>query len=143
MSIYATLWHLRFPRTGDDFVGCDWVDVYAQGVPAHVGTPTPGHGNEAGDPFAEFLPPAVAMDGEGDEDGLRAVVFVTADTTKGTERAGQEYVNPLLVVSGAQYSRLSFGGLHERLCAALRGSEPRVVAQVFVPGQPPKIYRER
>ena len=34
MSIYATLWHLRFPRHGDAYVGCEWVDVLAQGVPA-------------------------------------------------------------------------------------------------------------
>jgi hypothetical protein len=37
MSIYATLWRLQFPRHGDAYVGCDWVDVLAQGVPAHVG----------------------------------------------------------------------------------------------------------
>lgn len=37
MSIYATLWTLRFPRYGDDHTGCDWIDVLAQGVPQHVG----------------------------------------------------------------------------------------------------------
>ena len=30
MSIYATLWHLQFPRHGDAYVGCEWVDVFAQ-----------------------------------------------------------------------------------------------------------------
>lgn len=34
---------LRFPRDGDARVGCEWVEVVAQGVPAHVGTPTPGY----------------------------------------------------------------------------------------------------
>jgi hypothetical protein len=42
MSVYATSWRLRFPRTGDAYEGCQWVDVFAQGVPAHIGTPTPG-----------------------------------------------------------------------------------------------------
>ena len=42
MSIYTTLWQLRFPRTGDACEGCEWVDVFAQGVPAHIGTPTAG-----------------------------------------------------------------------------------------------------
>lgn len=49
MSIYATLWRLRFPRTGDSYDGCEWLDVLAQGVPAHIGTPTPGYGYEAGE----------------------------------------------------------------------------------------------
>jgi hypothetical protein len=50
MSIYATLWHLRFPRHGDAYVGCEWVDVLAQSVPAHIGAPTPGYGYESEDP---------------------------------------------------------------------------------------------
>ena len=47
MSIYATLWRLQFPRHGDAYAGCEWVDVLAQGVPAHVGTPTPCYGYES------------------------------------------------------------------------------------------------
>jgi hypothetical protein len=41
MSIYATLWKLRFPSGGDYFRGCEWVEVTAQAVPPHVGSPTP------------------------------------------------------------------------------------------------------
>lgn len=37
MSIYATLWTLRFPRFGQYYVDCDWVTVVAQGVLGHVG----------------------------------------------------------------------------------------------------------
>jgi hypothetical protein len=55
VSIYATLWRLQFPRHGDAYVGCEWVDVLAQGVPAHVGTLTPGYGYESGDPYEVFL----------------------------------------------------------------------------------------
>jgi hypothetical protein len=68
MSIYATLWWLKFPRCGDDYVGCEWIRVTAQGVPAHVGTPTLGFGYEDGDPYAEFLPPAVEVSAEGDSE---------------------------------------------------------------------------
>jgi hypothetical protein len=81
---------LRFPRAGDAYLGCDWVDVLAQGVPAHIGTPTPGCGDEAGDPYASFLPPARRVGVDASEDGLRTVVFVTGDMKKGTARAAQE-----------------------------------------------------
>jgi len=134
MSIYATLWQLRFPRTGDDYPGCEWVDVVAQGVPAHIGTPTPGYGYERGDPCEAFLPPALRVGDDESDDGLRAVVFVTSDTKKGTSRAGQEYESPLLVLTGVEYIAMPFQDLHDRLCEALRGSRPRLVSQVFVPG---------
>jgi hypothetical protein len=58
MSIYATLWWLKFPQYGDEYIGCEWIRVNAQGVPAHVGTPIRGFGYEDGDPYADFLPPA-------------------------------------------------------------------------------------
>jgi hypothetical protein len=50
MSIYATLWTLKFPKEGDEHLGCEWIEVSAQAVPAHVGSPTPGMGYESGDP---------------------------------------------------------------------------------------------
>lgn len=64
-----------------------------------------------------------------DGTALRAVVFVAAGTAKETARSGQEYVKPLLVLSGRGYAALSFGELHARLCAALRGDRPRVVME--------------
>ena len=88
MSIYSTLWRSQFPRHGDAHAGCEWIDVLAQGVPAHVGTPTVGYGYESGDPFRTFLPPALRVGTEASEDDLRAVVFVVADSTKGTSRSG-------------------------------------------------------
>ena len=66
MSIYATLWKLKFPADILDPVNGDWIEVTAQAVPAHVGTPTPGFGYEDGDPYREFLPPAIAVDADGD-----------------------------------------------------------------------------
>lgn len=64
MSIYATLWKLKFPKEGDEYLGCDWIEVTAQGVPPHIGTPTPGQGYEDGDPYADFLPPPVETDAD-------------------------------------------------------------------------------
>jgi hypothetical protein len=131
MSIYATLWTLQFPRYGNDYIGCDWIRVRAQGVPAHIGTPTKGFGYDGGDPYADFLPPPVEVNAEGDSEFMRAVVFVTEGTEKGTGRSPQEYVNPLLVLSGRDYALISFVELHTRVCDALRGKSPEVVAQTF------------
>ena len=133
MSIYATLWRLKFPCSGDDHTGCEWIGVLAQGVPAHIGTPTPGFGYEAGDPYAEFLPPAVNAAPDTDGTTFRAVVFVTEGTPKGTERSPQEYAYPLLVLSGPEYAAMPFGELHERICAALRGDRPRCIAESWNP----------
>ena len=128
MSIYATLWRLKFPSHGDDHTGCEWLAVIAQGVPAHIGTPTPGFGDDGEDPYAGFLPPAVAVPTDNDGQTMRAVVFVTETTRKGTDRSAQEYVSPLLVLSGLEYATIPFGDLHHRICNALRGDRPRLVA---------------
>lgn len=74
MSIYATLWSLRFPRYGDYYVGCEWIRVTAQGVPAHIGTATRGFGYEEGDPYAKFLPPSVEVNADGDSEFMRVRV---------------------------------------------------------------------
>jgi hypothetical protein len=89
MSIYATLWRLKFPRFGDEYIGCEWIRVTAQGIPPHIGTPTRGFGYEGGDPYAEFLPPSVEVNAEGDNEFMRAVVIVTEETPKGTARSPQ------------------------------------------------------
>lgn len=133
MSIYATLWKLQFPKDGDYVMNCEWIGITAQGVPAHIGSPTPGVGYEKGDPYADFLPPAVMVGAEGDAPHMRAVVFVTEFTQKGTERSAQEYFSPILVLSGEEYSRITFADLHERICAALRGNRAPVVAEILRP----------
>ena len=134
MSIYATLWQLKFPRDGDDYLGCEWITVTAQGVPPHIGSPTPGCGYEDGDPYAAFLPPPVHTDEDGDHEYMRAVVLVTEDTLKGTERSPQEYVQPLLVLTGEAYATITFDTLYTQICDALRGDKPRVMAQYLAPG---------
>lgn len=134
MSIYATLWTLKFPKDGDDYFGCEWIEVIAQGVPSHIGSPTPGCGYEDGDPYAAFLPPPVEAVENIEVKYLRAVVFVTEETQKGTVRSGQEYENPLLVLTGQEYATITFEKLHTRLCDALRGEKPRVIGQYLEPG---------
>jgi hypothetical protein len=131
MSIYATLWWLKFPRYGDEYIGCEWIRVSAQSVPAHIGTPTQGFGYEDGDPYAEFLPPAIEVNTDGDSEFMRAVVIVTEETRKGTARSPQEYIKPLLVLTGREYASISFVELHTRISDTLRGTGPRVVAQSF------------
>lgn len=131
MSIYATLWWLQCPRHGDTYAGCEWIEVLAHGVPAHGGTSTPGYGYESGDPFDGFLPPARRLgDGVSGND-FRAVVFVTTLAKKGTSQSGQEYESPLLVLSGSDYAAMPFQTLHDRLCDALRGDRPRLLAKVL------------
>lgn len=128
MSIYATQWTLKFPRFGDEHSGCEWVRVIGQGVPSHIGTPTPGYGYESGDPYSEFLPPAVPLVDEDDEGTrLRAIVIVREDT----EKVGQEYIGPLVVLSGEAYAALAFQVLHDRICNALRGIRPRLIAETI------------
>lgn len=110
MSIYATLWHLRFPRHGDAYAGC-----------------------ESGDPYEAFLRVPLRIEGGVSEDDLRAVVFVSSTSTKGTARSGQEYESPLLVLTGAEYAAIPFQVLHDQLCAALRGTGPQLVLEVLRP----------
>ena len=125
MSIYATHWILKFPRDGYAHSGCEWIEVIGQGVPAHIGTPTPGHGYESGDPYAGFLPPAIPMPETDDGRALRGMVIVR----EGSEKIGQEYINPLLVFSGQEYTAISFEELHDRICDALRGDRPRCIGE--------------
>ena len=124
MSIYATYWILQFPSLGDAHSSCEWVRVLGQGVPAHIGTPTEGYGYESGDPYAEFLPPAIPVTDD-DETALRAMVIIRENT----EKVGQEYICPLLVLSGEEYFAMPFQTLHDRVCDALRGNRPRLVAE--------------
>ena len=142
MSIYATLWTLKFPKEGDEHSGCEWIEVRAQAVPAHVGSPTPGCGYEHGDPYADFLPPAVATDAGGDAPFHRAVVIVTEYSMKGTERSGQEYPSPLLLLTGEEYARMTFHDLHDRICDALRGNRAPVAMVILLPDGTHRVIRQ-
>jgi hypothetical protein len=82
-------------------------------------------------------------DAEGDAPFMRAVVFVTEYSIKGTERNGQEYVSPLLVLTGEEYARITFDELHRRLCDALRGNRAPVIMEILNPDGTHKVIRDR
>lgn len=85
MSIYATMAEFGIKRFGDK----EFVDILVQAVPAHI--------DYVGPQWA-FLPPPVDPNGT----LVRAVFFVEAGDDKGTERCGQEYVRPLLMLTGSE-----------------------------------------
>ena len=143
MSIFATLWKLKFPSDPFDPVNGEWVEVTAQAAPAHIGTPTPGFGYEDGDPFANFLPPAIEVDADGDAPNYRAVVFVTPQTKKGTSRSGQEYHNPLLCLEGATYAQLSIEALYEEVLRAIRPPNRKTATPPVAEALPLRILRNQ
>src|SRR5436190_23858581 len=98
MSIYATLAEFGVGRFGDK----EMVRIFVQGVPPHIDYVGTGW---------EFLPPPVDPEGK----TMRAVFFVESGDAKGTERCGQEYVRPLLMLTGAEYEGIRFVDLMERL----------------------------
>jgi len=143
MSIYATLWTLKFPKEGDEHLGCEWIEVRAQAVPAQVGSPTPGMGYESADPYAAFLPPAMETDADGNAPFHRAVAIVTEHSIKGTERSGQEFLSPLLLLTGQEYARMTFEELHERICDALRGNRSPIAMEIRLPDGTHQIIRQK
>lgn len=141
MSIYATLWTIQIQDPASPFTSPRWVKVTAQAVPAHIGSPTPGCGYENGDPYGDFLPPPVETDEDGEAPYHRAVVFVTDETEKGSERSGQEYVDPVLVLTGEQYAKVPFQVLLEKLEECIR-TGPRVVAEYLDSDGETHVFRD-
>jgi len=130
MSIYATLWSIQIQDPALPSTMSRWVTVTAQAVPAHIGSPTLGCGYEDGDPYGDFLPPPVKTNEGGEAEYNRAVVFVTDSTRKGTARNGQEYVDPLFVLTGEEYAKMPFQTLLHKLEDAVR-TGPRVVVEYY------------
>jgi hypothetical protein len=102
MSIYATMAEIGIKRFGDK----EFIDVVVQGVPPHI---------DYVGPQWDFLPPPVDPNGT----SMRAVFFVEAGDEKGTPRCGQEYVKPLLMLTGKEYDEIRFADLMTRLEEAL------------------------
>lgn len=103
MSIYATLGVFGVEVMGPYHEMCP---VYCQGVPPHI---------DYTGPEWDWLPPPVAnpeLDSAGDYKQsykYRAIFFVGPFTKKGTERNGQEFVDPLLVLSHDEFMTKPFG----------------------------------
>lgn len=106
MSIYATMECLKFPINGvfaDD--EDEWIEVFFQSVPGHI--------REEGEKW-EWLPPPSP-----DDDTPRAVVIVDTRTEKGTERCGQEYIEPLLILTWDEYQQSHWCHLWSRISEEL------------------------
>jgi hypothetical protein len=113
MSIYATLAHIGVKRFGDQGI----TEVLIQAVPAHI---------DYVGPAWSFLPPPIDPESE----IPRAVCFVEPGEAKGTDRCGQEYVRPLLVITGTEYLAAGFADLISRLEEALDfryGPRPNII----------------
>ena len=134
MSIYATLWEIKLPRRHpfDE----EWVMVFAQAVPPHIGHPS--HYPEV-DPYADFLPPVVQGYTPGREDTKvnRAVVIVQEGRDR---KEGQRYVDPLIVMTGEEYVRMPFQQLLERIQKAM-GWDETVFGMALLPDGRKKVLR--
>jgi hypothetical protein len=123
MSIYATLWEMKLRRAHS--FDTDWVTVYAQAVPAHIGHPSE---YPDGDPYSDFLPPVVEYDPEtGNAPYYRAVVILMEGKD---EKVVQQYTTPLLVLTGAEYARTPFPDLMRRIENAM--PRDRSVVGMFI-----------
>jgi hypothetical protein len=137
MSIYATLWEIKVPRRHcfDE----EWVKVYAQAVPPHIGHPSE---YPEGDPYADFLPPVVQDYDPTNLDEVpvnRAVVIVQ----EGRDHKDiQRYTDPLLVMSGEEYRRIPFQELLDRIHKAM-GWDENVIALALLPSGEKKIIRRK
>jgi hypothetical protein len=134
MSIYATLWEIKIPRRHP--FDKEWVEVFAQAVPPHIGHPSE---YPEGDLYADFLPPVVEdydpKTGEGPYN--RAVVIVQ----KGRDKKDvQRYVDPLIVMTGKEYAAISFAELLDRIYKAV-GWDDSVVGVFYSPTGEKKILR--
>lgn len=102
MSIYATIGQLGLKRFDSD----NYVEIFIQAVPPHI--------VDVG-PQWDFLPPPVDPDGH----RYRAVFFIERGEPKGTARSHQEYLRPLLKLTGQEYHDIRFVELEMRLEDAL------------------------
>lgn len=107
MSIYATIHHFTIEEgpNGEPY------DIFVQAIPGHIGHPSE---YPDGDPFAHYydgkMPPPPRH-----PDQFRGVVIVDQHS----EKSGQEYTSPLLVLSREEYFSIGFEELMERIAEAI------------------------
>lgn len=124
------MWELRLKSRPKRTKGPDgketwedqWVDIYAQGVPPHIGHPKEDYET---DPYADFLPPIVAdydpdIEDESYDPPYRAVVIVQEGRH---QKEGQRYVDPVLVISGEEYRKIPFQEMLARIYEGIRDPE--------------------
>jgi hypothetical protein len=115
MSIYATLAEIGIRRFRDK----EFVAILVQGVPPHI--------DHVG-PAWDFLPPPVDPEGT----MMRAVFFVEPGDEKGTSRCRQEYVRPLLMMTGEEYGKLNFPDVIAKLEEALDAKYGKRPGMIFM-----------
>jgi len=113
MSIYGTEHYIGI---NDDGFKDEFHHVAVQLVSSHIRHEGPGW---------EWLPPnrTDITEKQAEEEGYlhpRAVFFIADWTEKGTARNGQEYVNPLLMLTGEEYEKIPFRELIGRLEDAIQ-----------------------
>ncbi len=133
MSIYATLWEIKLPKSHvfDD----EFATVYAQAVPPHIGHPSC---YPEGDPYADFLPPIVDCDPETGEGPVNRAVVILVEGRD--EKVGQRYISPLLTLTGTEYKVIPFCELIERIQKSLPWDRD-VVAMSIGPGGKRTVIR--
>ena len=89
-----------------------------------------------------FRSPRVT-DADGNAPYHCAVLIVTEYSIKGTERSGQEYASPLLLLNGEEYAGMTFQELHERISNALRGNCSPVLMELLLPDGTHTVVRQR
>lgn len=100
------------------FFDDEYVQIYAQAVSTHIGHPS--HYPD-GDLYADFLPPVVGADQpKPPDEPFRAVFICGPKTTVGTARSPQEYVDPLVAMTGEEYATIGWVELWERIAEGLR-----------------------
>jgi hypothetical protein len=134
VSIYCTLWEIKLPRR--HCFDNEWVMVYAQAVPPHIGHPSV---YPDGDPYADFLPPVVQdyRPSSGTVSFNRAVVIVQEGRDS---KDVQRYTDPLIVMTGEEYARIPFQELLDRIQKAM-GWDDSVIAMHLLPDGQKKIIR--
>lgn len=118
MSIYQTLWVIKLEKRGISKTrDGNFVEVWAQAVPAHIGQPSEGY--EDGDPYASFLPPVITPYDPDREDHYpyRAVVILQKGRM---EKDGQKYVDPVMTITGEEYEKIPFPELLAKIYRGLK-----------------------
>ncbi len=119
MSIYATGWSIRLP-VGNGVPTGNWIEVFAQIVPDHIGQPSEGYGE--GDPYADFLPPITEnYDPNSEDDTARAIVVVQKDREK---KDGQRYIEPVLTMDYEEYRKMPFEDFLREIYKGLKRLNP-------------------
>jgi hypothetical protein len=135
MSIYATLWEIQVPR--HHVFDEEWVRVFAQAVPAHIGHPSE---YPDGDLYADFLPPVVQeYDPETGEAPFHRAVVIVQEGRDAKDR--QRYIDPLIVMTGEEYAQMPFEKLLERIHTAIGWDDSVIAMAVF--GNKKKIIRRK